>query len=210
MLYDDREWAWKNTITLDNSRVQKNIYNYRKILLKWRLSLAFTAPYSVSFVLSSLIFSLLEVQLSLPLGLSRKLIGIWTHKVNYTILEIFPILWWKINARIYKKCFKRAIENYDIFLSREDVMVWHDILKNFLLNIFFTIYQIPHLFESNNIWAKNWSLRNEFLLKMHHFKKKGQGTDIIFIIVHGLLKVLKLRISCKFRSSLLLSKIHIR
>ena len=49
VLSRDRNWPLKNTITLDNSKVQKNHFNCRKLLLEWQLSVAFTAPYSVSF-----------------------------------------------------------------------------------------------------------------------------------------------------------------
>ena len=33
VLAEDQKWAWKNTITLDNSRVQKNKFNYKKLLI---------------------------------------------------------------------------------------------------------------------------------------------------------------------------------
>ena len=69
VLAEDQEWAWKNTITLDNSRVQKNKFNYKKLLIHWKLSIAWTAPYSVSFFYLFIIFSLLEAQLNLLLGL---------------------------------------------------------------------------------------------------------------------------------------------
>ena len=35
VLSRDPNWPWKNTITLDNSRVQKNYFNCRKLLLEW-------------------------------------------------------------------------------------------------------------------------------------------------------------------------------
>ena len=69
VLAEDQEWAWKNTITLDNSRVQKNKFDYKKLLIRWKLSIAWTAPYSKSFFYLFIIFSLLEAQLNLLLGL---------------------------------------------------------------------------------------------------------------------------------------------